>query len=348
MNNKIKILFLCVNPYPETKLRLDHEMKSIKNALLASPERDKFEIFSEWAVTPSMLIQSVLRIEPTIIHFSGHGNEQGIILENEMGQPHIATTQGLNALFKELSDIVKFIIFNSCYSHEQATVISQHIDYVVGMKKAVPDTTAIKFATGLYLSLGSGKDYLFSYKMGIVNIKLENVVGDDIPEFWSRGRIFRADEDNFRRINERDLSIIEEYLKDKNLDTISFEKAQEDINPKFDEKYLMKLVELYPHHLRRCRIHEGKFGIKIIYQVGEMAKSIEIKDFPSDYHRDLYIIEQYLEAKQWGSISFVKAQENINPKFDEKYLTSLTEAFPEKIRRCRIGQGKHGIKIVKS
>ncbi|MCP4393995.1 MAG: hypothetical protein GY804_06995 [Alphaproteobacteria bacterium] len=85
MNAQIKILFLGANPVETLRLQLGKEVEKIQTNLKLAKERDNLELKQEWAVTTDSLMQSILDESPDIIHFSGHGEQKGIILENEMG-----------------------------------------------------------------------------------------------------------------------------------------------------------------------------------------------------------------------------------------------------------------------
>lgn len=63
---------------------------------------------------------------------------------------------------------------------------------------------------------------------------------------------------------ENDMQIIFSYMKEKKWTSMSFEKLKENVHPKFSEEYLMTLVETYPKAIRRCRLKEGVYGIKIL------------------------------------------------------------------------------------
>ena len=49
-----------------------------------------------------------------------------------------------------LAGAIAFAVLNACYSFVQASALAQHIPYVIGMKQAIGDKAAIKFATGFY------------------------------------------------------------------------------------------------------------------------------------------------------------------------------------------------------
>ncbi|MFH6946858.1 CHAT domain-containing protein [Flavobacterium sp. FlaQc-51] len=177
----IKILFLGASPINEVKLRIDEEVREIEGGLKLAKLRDQFELKSEWAVTNKSLQQAMLDESPTIVHFSGHGDINGIALEDILGNAKLIDGEALSSLFELFSNDIKCVILNSCYSESQAKEISKHVPYVIGMKNSIADKTAIAFSLGFYTALGAGKDIEFAYKMGIVSIKLEGANDHDIP-----------------------------------------------------------------------------------------------------------------------------------------------------------------------
>ncbi|MBW4476647.1 MAG: CHAT domain-containing protein [Tolypothrix brevis GSE-NOS-MK-07-07A] len=173
-----KILILSANPKNTDKLRLDEEVREIKAALKRAKSRDEFELFTEWAVRVDDLRRALLDYQPTIVHFSGHGEgSHGLALENNSGQMQLVSTESLGGLFELFKTKIECVFLNACYSETQAEAIYQHINYVVGMNQAIGDRAAINFAKGFYDALGAGKSYGEAYKLGCNAIAL-----DGIPE----------------------------------------------------------------------------------------------------------------------------------------------------------------------
>ncbi|MEH2005336.1 UvrD-helicase domain-containing protein [Nostoc sp.] len=171
-----KILILSANPKGTEKLRLDEEMREIKQGLQLARNRDQFLIDSAEAVRPRDIYRSILNFEPQIIHFSGHGaGDEGLVFENDIGQPQLVDADALAGLFELFSNHVECVVLNACYSEIQAEAIAQHIDYVVGMAKAIGDKPAIDFAVGFYDALGAGKPVDFAYKLGCRAIRLAGI-----------------------------------------------------------------------------------------------------------------------------------------------------------------------------
>lgn len=181
---RIKILFLGVNPRGTTQLRIDQELRDIDQALRLSNHRDRFEFIPKMAVTVEDLRRHLLNERPNIIHFSGHGAGQtGLVFEDENGNAFPVPAGPLSRLFGLFQNYVQCVVLNACYSKEQADAIAQSIPYVIGMSDALPDKTAIEFATAFYDTLGSdhSNNYVFAFDIAKTALELKNLPGDQLP-----------------------------------------------------------------------------------------------------------------------------------------------------------------------
>lgn len=178
----IVILFVGANPTDTTRIQIDKELKDIEINIRLSKERANIVLKQRWAVTPLDLQQALLDENPTIVHFSGHGLTQGILLEDENGNAKLISRDALKSLFELFSDTVKCVVLNACYSESQAKAIAEHIPFVVGMNNTISDKAAITFSSGFYKALGAGKDIAFAFKLGVNAIQLQGLVGDIIPQ----------------------------------------------------------------------------------------------------------------------------------------------------------------------
>jgi hypothetical protein len=177
---KACILFLAANPRSLDRLALDEEIRDIEQRLHAAKHRDAFECKTRWAVRPDDLQDALLRVEPTIVHFSGHGSEEsGIILHDDDGQAKVVGADALRHLFSVLKGKIRLVVLNACYSAEQAKAIAQEIDFVVGMNRRISDEAARKFAASFYRALGFGRSVKTAFDLGVNAIKLHGAEGDD-------------------------------------------------------------------------------------------------------------------------------------------------------------------------
>ena len=179
----IKILFLAANPTDTARLRLGEESRAIDQALRQTEFRDKFDIEQHWAVRAADLQGYLLRHQPDIVHFSGHGGSSSeIILEDNAGNSHPVSIRALSTLFSVLKDNVRCVVLNACFSEQQARAIAAHIDCVVGMSTAIGDAAAISFAAAFYQALGYGRDVKTAFDLGCVQIDLANLDEQEIPQ----------------------------------------------------------------------------------------------------------------------------------------------------------------------
>jgi len=175
------ILLLAANPKNTKRIRLDEEQRRIEQALERSRKRDEFKLISKWAVTDDDLRRALLENEPEIVHFSGHGNGIGLEFENEFGSSLPIHGRALAVLFNLCSGHVRCVVLNACYSRFQADAIAQHIEFVVGMSKAIGDQAAIKFSLGFYDGIVSGRGYEDAFDLGRNAIDLRGIPEHETP-----------------------------------------------------------------------------------------------------------------------------------------------------------------------
>jgi hypothetical protein len=175
--NIVSILFLAADPTDLSRLRLGEEFREIQEKLKLAKLRDLFRLeLPQLSVRPSDITQALLDTQPQIVHFSGHGTSTGeLCFEDLEGETHPIEPDALAALFEQFSGQVDCVILNACYSEIQAKAIAKHIKYVIGMNQAIGDKAAIDFAIGFYQALGGGRSIEDAYKLGRVQIQLQNI-----------------------------------------------------------------------------------------------------------------------------------------------------------------------------
>ncbi|WP_372669600.1 CHAT domain-containing protein [Amycolatopsis kentuckyensis] len=165
--DQVRILYLAANPSNSEHLRLAAEVRDIKQTLRLGFERDRFELAEHGAMRARDLTQALLDFSPRIVHLSGHGAEDGrFVAETEDGGQRVLSTNGVAALFAEVSDTVECVIVNACYSESLAQALSEHISYVIGMRSWIGDRSAMEFSVGFYQALVAGRAIEPAYRFG--------------------------------------------------------------------------------------------------------------------------------------------------------------------------------------
>ena len=183
----IRILFLAANPSDTSRLRLDQEYRTIDQALRRAKFRDKFQLDQYQAVRFTDLQDCLLRFQPHIVHFGGHGTEDGeIVLEGILGYGLPVPDGVLGSLFSILKDNIRCVVLNACYSERQASVIAEHIDCVIGMSRDLGDEASIGFSAAFYQALAYGRDIATAFRLGCTQVELEGSGVSDTPKLIAK------------------------------------------------------------------------------------------------------------------------------------------------------------------
>jgi hypothetical protein len=190
----VRILVVAANPLGSSPLKLDHEVKTIQEALRRSRKRDNFEVEYQLAATPSELRRALLDVEPHVLHFSGHGaGDRGLLFVSDESASAIYRSEGgevrsratnsneikfvpakpLANLLQLCADHLECVVLNACYSDVQGDAISANIAVTIGMRDVVEDNVAIKFSQGFYDAIGAGKSYEKAFEWGKVAIEFD-------------------------------------------------------------------------------------------------------------------------------------------------------------------------------
>ncbi len=174
MSPVTKILFLTASPSDKAALQLDEEMRLIGQRIRRGEYRNLFEMRSAPAIRATDLPFELMDNAPEIVHFSGHGSKTGALYFIHDGDraARPIPPRTLARVFKQFRDQVKCVVLNACYSAAQAEAIAESIPCVVGMSRAVYDSTAIAFAAGFYEALAFGKNVAEAFELGLTQVEL--------------------------------------------------------------------------------------------------------------------------------------------------------------------------------
>ena len=76
---------------------------------------------------------------------SGIQNE--LVLQNDLGESQAVSKKSLVEMFKVISSDIKLIVFNTCFSGNQAAEVTDHIPASIGMNDSIGDQAARVFAS---------------------------------------------------------------------------------------------------------------------------------------------------------------------------------------------------------
>lgn len=177
---EVRIVIIAANPTDTFPLRLNDELDAIIQAVQISDQQCKLR-FAEPHTRLSAqlvdLIEALIRIRPHIIHFAGHGAEDGNLkLQAIDGRSLDLNPDQLMQLLKLVHDRspVTAVVFNLCYSYTLLEQAAPLFDYVIGWKGELPDKKGKIFAESFYRPLAvkacesGGLDFKLAFGVGKV------------------------------------------------------------------------------------------------------------------------------------------------------------------------------------
>jgi hypothetical protein len=217
------ILFLAANPSGTTRLELGEECAAIERELRMAPGRDHFEFRSAWAVSVDEMMRWLNELQPTIIHFSGHGGgtgpsgpagplalgtlrdvkigedtsvdageDTGIYLQDGNQVQHVSG-RALTKMITAAAPSARVVVLNACFSDAVAESLGREVDCVVSMSGAVGDRGARSFAVGFYRALGNGRSVGNAVEQAVATLAAKQLPDEHLPMCRTRAGI-RADQ----------------------------------------------------------------------------------------------------------------------------------------------------------
>lgn len=189
---KVNILFLGANPdiilqdgTEKTKLKLEKETREIQEAITKSLNRDSIHFETRLAVRTSDLFQAINEVNPTIIHFSGHGTATGeLVLQDNGDQPKFVDIEAIVKMIEASTDNLRLVVFNNCFSSLFAESVSEIVEASIGMNDTISDEAAIIFASQLYSAIGFGNSLEKAFNQAKSRLLLEGINEDLTPELY--------------------------------------------------------------------------------------------------------------------------------------------------------------------
>ena len=179
----ITILFLSANPENTDKLDLNKEINEIRDEIRYASGKEVFKIEQYHDIAISQLQKQLLEYKPQILHFSGHGSPRSaLIFRNEYGDVEVVPSGPLSGLFKILGKNIPLVFLNACFSQEQAEAIAKHVNFVIGMSRAISDDGARIFAVSFYRALAYGESVQDAFDLAKNALPLSSIPEEAIPQ----------------------------------------------------------------------------------------------------------------------------------------------------------------------
>ena len=93
------------------KLKLEKEAREIHESIQKSLKRDSISFETRWATRVTDLLQFINEVNPTILHFSGHGTSDGkLVFQDNNDKPKLLSMDALVELINASSDNLRLVV----------------------------------------------------------------------------------------------------------------------------------------------------------------------------------------------------------------------------------------------
>lgn len=184
---KLRVLLLGSSSLGD--LRVGREQKRIRAAVQSALHRDQIELDVRPAATTADLLDGISRFRPHIVHFSGHSNDDLIVLEEEIDAPHegvVVTAKAFAAAIAATDAPPHLVLLNSCNSASQIEgLVSGTVSFAIGMAAEIDDGDAINYAAQFYAAIANGQSIRSAHLSGRAALELAGLSGADLPTLAS-------------------------------------------------------------------------------------------------------------------------------------------------------------------
>ena len=169
---KRRILMFSATPLDEGVIRVEQEHRDIKEKIqLLDRKKFELEFVIQQAARTKDILTSILSSNADILHFSGHGESDGLIFEDKNGSAKKVSGDAFAGL---MAATRKFdcVILNACFSAELASAFEGHASFVIGCKGSISDDAAIAFSAAFYAAVASGLPYHRSFEVAVQDVQV--------------------------------------------------------------------------------------------------------------------------------------------------------------------------------
>jgi hypothetical protein len=182
---RLNVLYLTANPDETHSLRVDAEVRQVQSAIRGSVYRDSINLEYRPAADMNSLIEGLNDHRPRIVHFSGHGDADGIAVDSPKIKKRTVKTVSFDLLAKALSATdapPEVIVLNSCKSSGARKTFLPPAKILVVMGDSISDLAASAFAAKFYAALAAGQSVKSAFAQGKVAVEQVSLNEAGTPE----------------------------------------------------------------------------------------------------------------------------------------------------------------------
>jgi CHAT domain len=171
----LDVLYLMSNPTKRHTLSLDKEVKAVKAEISRSRFRENITLHQSEAADFKDILNGLNDHAPRIVHFSGHGNDAGLAMDDgtvRRSKTRFVSFDLLGKVLAATDNPPDVVVLNSCKSTGARRALLATAKAIVVMEDSVTDTAAVAFAIQFYGAIASGQSLQAAYDQARVAVEL--------------------------------------------------------------------------------------------------------------------------------------------------------------------------------
>ncbi|GIG64716.1 CHAT domain-containing protein [Phytomonospora endophytica] len=181
-----KLRGLLLGASSEGELRVAREQARIRSVVERANHRDLIQMDARASATAVDLLDGILRFRPHVVHFSGHGDEDGALFfeeDTDIAPKDTAVTPRVFAAAMAATDTPPILVLlNACDSAVQiGDLVRDIVPFAIGMSDEIMDGDAITYAANFYAAVANGHSIRSAHAAGQVALELAGLTGAKLP-----------------------------------------------------------------------------------------------------------------------------------------------------------------------
>lgn len=168
-DDTLSILFVAANPSGTDPLRLDRELRLIRDSIERSRGRDRLRLDIRTAATVHDLRRALLDTRYDVVHVCGHGENEGLVLEDDKGEAVQVPAKAVARLLSRYAPpagALRCVVLNACWTLDTGEATSMGVPFTIAMDGPISDAGALEFSRGFYDALGAGRQFPDAFEEG--------------------------------------------------------------------------------------------------------------------------------------------------------------------------------------